>query len=370
MEEKIRELIRKHEEYKLSGINLVASENRISAPGMAALAGDMAGRYGSKWYGGSKYAIEIFEETERIARKLFKAKHVFISPISGNVCDLAVIFSLTKSGDKVAGISKEEGGYPLGFEKFDRKFYPLPVKDYVIDERKLKKIDVPLALIASSTILFPHPLKIISEKVNGVIAYDASHVLGLIAGGKFQKPLKEGADVMIASTHKSFPGPQGGIIVTNDDEIAEKISRYLLFDYEGGIGLIDNPHMNRIACLGIVIEEMIEKGKIYAENIVKNARALAKSLNEGLPIKFSEKNFTESHQILIDLPREKIEKIFKDLEKNHIFIDLIGRIGVAEATYIGMQEEDMEEISHFIVDALKGKNVKKEVIKFAIKFYA
>ncbi|MBC7081538.1 MAG: serine hydroxymethyltransferase [Thermoplasmatales archaeon] len=370
MEEKIRELIKRHEEYKLSGINLIASENRISVAGSSALASDLAGRYGNEWYGGARYAIEIFEETEKLARKLFKAKYVFINPISGNICDLAMIFSFTKCRDMVAGIPKEEGGYPFGYGKFERKFYPLPVKDYVVDEKRLKKIDVPLALVASSIILFPHPLKKISERINGVIAYDASHVLGLIAGGEFQKPLEEGADVVIASTHKSFPGPQGGIIFTNDSEVAEKISPYVSFDYEGGIALIDNPHMHRIASLGIVMEEMIKNGKKYAKNIVKNARALAKSLNEILPIKFPEKNFTESHQILIDLPKEKIEKIFKDLEKNHIFIDCIGRIGVAEATYIGMDEKDMEEISNFIVDAIRGKNVKKEVTKFAMKFYA
>ncbi|MEM1513841.1 MAG: hypothetical protein QXE46_00265 [Candidatus Thermoplasmatota archaeon] len=370
MEEKIKKLIKKHEEYKLSGINLVASENRLSSAALSALAGDLAGRYGNEWYGGARYAVEIYEETERAARKLFKAKHVFISPLSGNMCDLAVIFSFTKSGDAIAGIPKEKGGYPFGFEKFERKFYPLPVKDYVIDKDKIEKIKIPLALIASSTILFPHPLKDLREKIDGVIAYDASHVLGLIAGGKFQKPLKEGADVMIASTHKSFPGPQGGIVIADNEEIAEKISRYLLFDYEGGIGLVDNPHMHRIASLGIVIEEMIKKGRKYAENIVKNAKTLARNLNEKLPIKFPEKNFTQSHQLLIDLPKEKIEKLFKKLERNHIFIDCIGRIGVAEATYIGMKEEDMEKISHFIIDVINGKNVKKDVIKFAMKFYA
>jgi len=370
MEEKIKELIRKHEQYKLSGINLLASENRLSSSASAALASDLAGRYGNELYGGSRYAIEIYEETERAAKKLFGAKHVFIDPISGNICDLAVIFSFTKAGNKIAGIPKEGGGYPFGFKKFEREFYPLPVKDYVIDKSKLKENIFPLTLIASSTILFPHPLRELREKIKGVIAYDASHVLGLIAGGKFQQPLKEGADVMIGSTHKSFPGPQGGIVLANDDEIAEKISLYLKFDYEGGIALIDNPHLHRIASLGIVIEEMIKNGKRYAEQIVKNARALAKNLNDYLPIKFQEKNFTESHQILIDLPGERIKKIFKDLEKNHIFIDSFGRIGVAEATYMGMDEGDMEEISHFIKDAINGKNVRGDVSKFIMKFYA
>lgn len=271
----IKELIRKHEEYKLSGINLIASENRISYKALEALSSDLAGRYGDEWYGGSKYAIEIYEEVEKLARKLFKVKHAFISPLSGNMCDLAVIFSFTRVGDEIAGISKENGGYPFGYEKFERKFYPLPVKDYVIDKEKIKdtRKHFPLILIASSIILFPHPINAL-KKHGGIISYDASHVFGLIAGGKFQQPLKEGCHVMHGSTHKTLPSCQGGIILTNDDEIAEKLSEYLVFDFEKGIGLVDNAHMHKIACLGIVMEEMLEIGKEYAENVIKMQKLL------------------------------------------------------------------------------------------------
>ena len=245
---------------------------------MNALASDLAGRYGDGWYGGSKYAIEIYEKVEKLARKIFNTKHAFITPISGNICDLAIIFSFTRAGDEIVSIPKEHGGYPLSFKKFERRFYPLPMKDYVIDEEKIEERKVPLVLIASSIILFPHPLRRIAKKFDSVIAYDASHVLGLIAGGQFQQPLKEGANIMIGSPHKSFPGPQGGIVLTNDDEIAEKLAPYLLFDYEQGIGLIDNPHLNRIACLGIVMEGM--NGKHHAKQIVRNAK-----LNEGRKVR-------------------------------------------------------------------------------------
>ncbi|KAA0015329.1 MAG: hypothetical protein FE041_00330 [Thermoplasmata archaeon] len=330
-----------------------------------ALASDLAGRYGDGWYGGSKYAIEIYEKVEKLARKIFNTKHAFITPISGNICDLAIIFSFTRAGDEIVSIPKEHGGYPLSFKKFERRFYPLPMKDYVIDEEKIEERKVPLVLIASSIILFPHPLRRIAKKFDSVIAYDASHVLGLIAGGQFQQPLKEGANIMIGSPHKSFPGPQGGIVLTNDDEIAEKLAPYLLFDYEQGIGLIDNPHLNRIACLGIVMEGM--NGKHHAKQIVRNAKYLAKCLDElGIAVKYAEKGYTESHQILLDF---EAFNYFKKLEENNIFIDCIGRMGVAEATYIGMKEKEMEKIAHMMADVYKGKNVKEEASKMAREFY-
>jgi len=370
MEEEILKLIEKHEKYRRRGINLIASENVLSREALKALHCDLAGRYGSNWYGGSRYAEEIKEKVEELAKKLFNAKYAFITPLSGNICDLAVIFSFTKPFDEIAGIAKEDGGYPLGYEKFDRRFYPLPVKDYVINAEELEKIkkDFPLVLIASSIILFPHPLEAIAKKFRHNIVYDASHVLGLIAGKEFQNPLKY-CQAMIGSTHKSFPGPQGGIILTNDSWVAEKLSKYLLFDYDKGIGLVDNPHLNRIASLGIVMEEMLKNGREYAKQTIKNAKYLAKCLDElGVPIKFAEKGYTESHQILLNLGEETFN-FFKKLEENHIFIDCIGRIGTAEVTHIGVGEKEMEEIAHMIADVYKGKNVKDKAIKIAKEFY-
>ena len=364
------DLIKKHEEYRLSGINLIPSENRMNERALAALSSDLAGRYGDEWYGGSEYSIKIYEKTIKLAKKLFKVRHVIITPLSGNLCDLAAIFSFSKPGDKIAGIPKEKGGYPFGYEKFSRKLYKIPMKGYEIDVKKIKKSNISFVLLASSIFLFPHPIKKISEIFDSIIVYDASHVLGLIAGGKFQQPFEEGASVVISSTHKTFPGPQGGIVLTNDDEMNEKLEEYLLFDFDAGIGLIDNMHINRIASLGIVMEEMIEKGKNYAEQIIKNAKRLASFLHEnGLFVKYPEKEYTESHQILLDMDKKQAYKFFKELEKNKIFIDCIGRIGVAEATHIGMKEKEMDEIAEMILDVYKGKNVKKRAMELAMKFY-
>ena len=373
MEKKeIERLVERHEKHRLHGINLIPSENRIFYTARKILSSDLAGRYESEWYGGSRYAGEICERVEGLAKKLFGVRYAFITPVSGNMCDLATIFSFSRSGDKIAGIPRESGGYPFGYEKFERKFHPLPMKDFVVDEEKVDEMeeDFPLIFIASSIILFPHPLKKISKKFGGVVAYDASHVLGLIAGGKFQQPLKEGAEVMIGSTHKSFPGPQGGIVLTNERDAMERLREYLLFDYDKGIGLIDNPHVNRIASLGVVMEEMLENGREYANQIVKNAKSLASSLHQlGVAVKFSDRGFTESHQILLDMADREAGIFYKKLEENGIFIDCIGRIGVAEVTHIGMKEEEMEEIAHMIADVYKGKNVRARVEKMATSFF-
>jgi len=369
----LSDLIEQHERYRTSGLNLVASENRIIPAALDALSSDLAGRYGTGWYGGSRFASRIFEEVENLARKVFNARHAFVTPLSGNICDLAVIFSFTKSGDTVAGVPKEHGGYPFGYEKFERKFYPLPMKDYVVNTEEVKNMekDFPLTLLASSIIPFPHPVRCIRDAMRGWMAYDASHVLGLIAGGKFQQPLKEGADVMIGSTHKTFPGPQGGIVVTNSDEVAERMEKYLLFDYDEGIGLVDNPHVNRIAALGAALEEMIRNGREYASRVIRNGKHLARNLHEGgLRVRFEERDFTESHQILLDMEKEEAGRLYRKLEENGIFIDCIGRIGVAEVSHIGMKEEEMEKIAHLILDVMKGKDVREEAKKLAMEFYS
>ncbi len=372
-EESINSVVRKHERYRLNGINLIPSENFIFPEVREILSSDLAGRYESEWYGGSRYAREICQRVEEKARNLFGAKYAIITPLSGNICDLAAIFSFTKAGDTIAGIPKENGGYPFGYEKFERKFYPLPMNGYVVDGGKIEEMEkkIPLTLIASSITLFPHPVEKIKEVMGKYVVYDASHILGLIAGGSFQQPLKEGADVMIGSTHKSFPGPQGGIVLTNSRDIAEMMGKYLLFDYEEGIGLVDNPHVNRIASLGAAMEEMMRNGKEYASRVVKNARYLAKMLHEnGLRIKFEESGFTKTHQILLDMEREEAEKFYRDLEKNGIFIDCIGRIGVAEVSHIGMGKEEMEKIAHLMVDVYRGKDVRDKVKKLASRFYS
>ncbi|MEF8873308.1 MAG: serine hydroxymethyltransferase [Candidatus Thermoplasmatota archaeon] len=358
----IASLIQKHEEMREKGLNLIASENLLSDEAKRALSSDLSGRYHSDYYGGTEHIREMIDRTEALAEKLFNVEHAFIKPISGNICDLNVLFSFTNPGYKVAMIPFDNGGYPLGLKKFDRGRIDIPVKEdsYEIDVERAKSIyeeqKADLTILGASYIPFPHPVEAISSFMSEwdrPLIYDGSHVLGLIATGEFQSPLEEGADVLIGSTHKSFYGPQGGLILTDSEEYADKIREYQDIDLDTGIGLVDNPHVNRIAALGITIEEMLEDEE-YGKRVVDNAKALASSLDEsGVPVRFSEKDYTESHQIFLDMGWETSEKFCKRLEEENIFIDITGRIGVSEVTRRGLNEEDMRDIAEKIASVYK-----------------
>jgi glycine hydroxymethyltransferase len=228
-----------------------------------------------------------------------------------------------------------------------------------MDLKRVKKLisqnRVKLTILGASCILFPQPIKEISGyiKDSGYLShcvYDGAHVLGLIAHGQFQDPLREGAEVLFGSTHKSFYGPQGGIILTNSSEHAESLRNFLEIDLETGIGLVDNPHPNRIAALGIALEEMLND-RDYGTRVVQNAKALAHALDElNVPVRFRERGYTESHQILLDTDQNRAREFCYQLEKNGIFIDIGGRIGTSEVTHLGMNSKEMEEIAKYIAE--------------------
>ncbi|MFC2171268.1 hypothetical protein ACFLU6_01395 [Acidobacteriota bacterium] len=378
-ESRIGKLIEKHESIRSQGINLIASENVLSEAARKALASDLAGRYHSTWYSGVGTIQEIIKVTEELARQIFGAKHAIVMAQSGNLCDLAVLFAFTEPGDRLAMLPFEGGGYPLGTEKFHRNRLFLPIQEGCFDidldkaEALLKRNPVPLLLVGASFNVFPQPVKELKRVMRnieppGVFAYDGSHVLGLIACGQFQDPLKEGADVLVGSTHKSLFGPQGGLILTNSDELAQKLDRYLGFDIDGGLGLLDNPHVNRIAALGITLEEIIDDPG-YGMRVIENARALASALDgHGVPVRFKERGYTQSHQVFMDLTMERSEELCGHLEKVGIFIDIGARIGVAEMTRRGMGPARMADIAALIAEVYTSgpkENLKAKVRELA-----
>ncbi|MFO8110575.1 MAG: serine hydroxymethyltransferase [Thermoplasmata archaeon] len=355
--ENIAALIQKHEKIREEGLNLVASENWLSQQVKKALASDLAGRYHSNYYGGTMYTQELITTVEELAKELFDVKHALVTPLSGNICDLTVLFSFTDVDDRVAILPFTAGGYPLGLEKFQRKrvSFPNTPGTFDIDVPRCENLfqqPVALNVLGSSYIPFPHPVKEISElNPEGLTVYDGSHILGLLACGEFQRPLKEGAEILIGSTHKSFYGPQGGIILTDSYEHAEAMRFYLDVDENTGIGFVDNPHPNRIAALGAAVEEMLDH-QDYGKNIVANSKALGRALDElGIPIRFSSRDYSESHQLFFDIPAEKGPFLCQLLEEEGIFIDVSGRFGTSEVTHRGMTPEDMDEIAHKIADA-------------------
>lgn len=272
-----------------------------------------------------------------------------------------------------------------------RKFehWPFDNKEFIIDveaaKKKIKRIKPKLLVFGASRILFPAPLKElkdVADDVGAYCTYDGSHVLGLIAGKRFQDPLREGAITLFGSTHKTFPGPQGGVILSNaDEDVLRKL------DTTSIPSLFDNYHQNRVAALTIATAEMIEHGEKYAEQIVRNAKALGQALNdEGFTVVGSHKGFTETHQVLLDvrpIGREGAESS-KALAKCNIMTNrgrLPGdsnekkygavRLGVSELTRTGMDESTMAYIATLfkkcLIDNVPATIMKTEVAQLMQK---
>ncbi len=380
-------IIQLHDEYRKRVLNMQASENFLSYRVRKALASDMASRYSMLFdqevhgsfvhnaYGGTKYQEEIKEYAENKAREIFGFKFANVKPISGHIAAMTVLLSLAKRGDKIMAIPPELGGYdgysqPYMPDMFGLNFVPLDMGDMRrIDVEKIRREKPKLIILGASYIIFPYNLTEVlevAEEIRAKVVYDASHVMGLLPAG-FQEGI-ERCDAVYGSTHKSFPGPQGGIIFTNDESVAEKIEENLTWRTQ------DNYHTNRVAALAMALYEFSPVAKVYGKNVAENSKALARALEEGgLGIKYSPE-YTNSHQVLVDENSLKDEfsltppQMSEVLEENGIIVDSVGRIGTAELTWKGYGPEDIREIAGIIIAALEGEDVKEEVSRMVDKW--
>ncbi len=363
-------------------LNLLPSEN-ISSPAVRQVLGsDLANRYTSpeRFYMGTKYIDQIQTETENLAKEIFGAKYADVRPISGHSADMIVLTALASRGDKIMVVGKAYGGYPGISQDGYPKIYGLQVHEFPFD-KKVFNIDAIQAapaiererprvvVFGASMILFPHPVRALSDvchRVGANIVYDGSHVLGLIAGGQFQDPLREGADVLIGSTHKSFFGPQGGLVLSNDHGEQLRAAVHP--------AIVDNAHWNRIAALYVALNEIKKFGKRYAEQVVRNSKALAKALDEhGVRLIGKDQGFTQSHQVIVDVPSE-VEgiRLAQRLEEANLIVDVGIRIGSSEETRRGMREPQMNEIGELIARVWIGnenpKKIRREVLRLRRDF--
>ncbi|MBS7647250.1 MAG: hypothetical protein QXK93_03460 [Candidatus Bathyarchaeia archaeon] len=384
MIDKILGLVEKHEKWRgKECLNLIPSENVMSPIVRGLLASELGHRYTARdrFYMGTKFIDEIEQYGEELAKEVFGAEIADLRPLSGHIADLTFLACFTKPGDTLMCLSPEDGGYPGLWENglaglLGLKAVPLPFsrENMKVETEKAKEIikrEKPKLLIfGASLILFPHPVKElagVAQENGAVVGFDGSHVLGLIAGKQFQDPLRDGAQALFGSTHKSFFGPQGGIILANKEH-GELIKAKIYPRF------VDNAHWNRIAALTLALAEMKCFGKEYAKQVIRNAKALAKALHENsFPVKCSKIGFTESHQVIMDFGGyDQGRKVAEKLQKANIIVDCVVRIGTCEVTRRGMKENEMVKIAEFIKRiALDGENpetVRRDVIRLCSDF--
>jgi len=363
---RLENAIKQHESWRMGEcLNMIASENFSSPQSRGMLVTDFGNRYTApdRFYRGARFMDEVQALAEEVARKVYNAKFADVRPTSGHAADLAVILTLVNRGDKMVSVGIENGGYPgishvglgkiLGLKNlyfaFDEQNVNIDAKAtrHLLEQEKPK-----LIVFGSSFIPFPQPVREVSSMVehDAVCVYDGSHVMGLLAGGEFQDPLREGCSMLLGSTHKSLPGPQGGLILGNNEEIFKRVSSQI------HPGIIDNVHWNRVAALAVSLMEMMQFGKAYAQAVVKNSQALGKGLaDRGIGVRGAARGYSKSHQVLLECDKSKGELYGKRLEEANIIIDNGGRVGTSEVTRMGMGPAEMDQIAELMTLVIQGR---------------
>ncbi|EZQ06922.1 MULTISPECIES: serine hydroxymethyltransferase [Acidianus] len=379
-------------------INLIASENVMSPTAEAVYMSDFMARYAEgkpykRFYQGTKYADEIEVLAMNLMNDITPAKFSDLRPISGTIANAAVFRVLGNPGDKALIAPVQAGSHvshtkfgtlgTLGIEHIEMP-YDKDRMNVDVDKagKMIEEIRPKFVVLGGSLYLFPHPTKELSpyvKSVNAKLVYDAAHVYGLIVGKVWSNPLDEGADYMTTSTHKTFPGPQGGSILSNNEEDFKKVSR-TIFPW-----FVSNHHLHRLPATAVALIEMKYYGKEYATQIIKNAKKLAEALAErGFNVIGEHLGYTKSHQTAVDVRKfGGGAKVAKLLESANIIVnknllpydspesvnDPSGiRIGVQEMTRFGMKEGEMEEIAdlfkQIVVENRDINEMKKKVSEF------
>jgi len=408
--DKIKSLEDRHTSWRRNCLNMIASENVKSHDVTARLMSDFGNRYVNayapvlssewklldevRWYEGLDYIQRVEKICYDLMRRVFRAEFADYRPISGEIAVVSNWFAFSNVNDVVMRRSRADGGHGLldGLAATtNRKVIDLPfdAREYAIDvdecNKRIREASPKVIYCGGSNMLFPEPLREISDaakETGAYMIYDGSHVMGLIASGKFQDPLREGVTSLFGSTHKTLPGPQGGLTVSNAGiEIAERLDRTLLGS------LIDNYHQNRVAALAVALVEILRFGTQYAAQIVSNSKALGTSLHEeGFSVLCEHKGFSASHQVLIDVSKLKVDAKMaaEKLARSNIIANrcpLPGdpsdrargiRVGVQEMTRVGMMESEMTHIGELfrrcLIDGVRPQLLKKEVTSFRRRF--
>ena len=382
------------------GLGMIASENIVSPMVQKIVSSDLHGRYAEglpykRYYQGCGDFDTIEELGINLAKKLFNVPFANIQSTSGTVSNIAALKALAKPGDDITAVSTADGGHisharmgAVGLRDLNLSTYPWDEErmepDIDASAKLIREVAPKIALFGQSVFLFPTPLRELADaahEVGSKVMYDGAHVLGLIAGGCFQDPLHEGADIMTGSSHKTFPGPQGGFILSSSED--EKFQRKLnnaVFP-----GTCSSYHLHHVAGKVVALSEFIEYGEELSKNTVANAQAFAGALAaEGFDVLAESRGYTASHQVLTrhgELDSGAGAKAADLLEKAGIITNmnmLPGdtkamtpsglRLGVQELTRVGMGTDEMTDVARFyarvLIENEDPASVKNDVREF------
>ena len=384
------------------GIELIASENFVSKAVMEAAGSVFTNKYAEgypekRYYGGCAKADTVEQLAIDRLKKIFGAKFANVQPHSGSQANMGVYVSLLEAGDKILGMGLSSGGhlthgYKINFsgKNYVGIEYGLNPETEMLDYDEIRRLAIqekPQIIVAGasaySRVIDFKKFREIADEVGAYLMVDMAHIAGLVAAGEHPNPM-EYADIVTSTTHKTMRGPRGGIILTNNEEIAKKIDKAIFPGIQGG------PLMHIIAAKAVAFKEALSpEFKEYQKQVVKNAKAMADALVKGGLRIVS--GGTDNHLMLVDLrpkgvtgkmAEEGLEKAGITCNKNSIpndpekpFITSGIRLGTPAITARGMKEDEAVQIAEMIIKVLENVNddekiaeVKNEVLKLAEKF--
>ena len=388
-------------EYKRQArnIELIASENIVSEAVMAAMGSVLTNKYaegypGKRYYGGCECVDEVENLAIHRVCQLFGAKYANVQPHSGAQANMAVYQALCKPGDTVLGMSLDNGGHLTHGSPVNQSGLLYNIVPYGVDEnglidydalRELAKKEQPKMIIAGAS-AYPRAIDFekfaeIAHEVGAYLFVDMAHIAGLVAAGLHQSPIPY-ADVVTTTTHKTLRGPRGGVILTNDEELAKKFDKAIFPGTQGGP--LEHVIAAKAVCFG---EALRPEFKAYQQNVVTNARVLADALQkQGFDLV---SGGTDNHLMLIDLRKtgvtgkelqRRLDEVYITANKNAIpndpespFVTSGMRIGTPAVTTRGFGAPEMLRIAEFIWQAAtdfdnKANDIRRNVRDICVNF--
>ncbi len=397
------EAVKRNEEWRGERcLNLLAPEAPTSPMVRALLSSEIGTRAAeghigrvNRWFAGTQYIDEVESLCVELLKTAFRcnyADHRLMGSMLGN---MTVYHALVQPGDVIMSAPQPFGGHssnrsdgPAGTRGLRIFDVPFNMDELEVDldgfAKQARQHKPKLVVMGMSMTLFPLPVREMSQIIaewSGKLIYDGAHQAGLIAGGQFQDPLREGAVVLTGSAGKTFSGPQSGMIMWNDPDLTKPLTDAIF------PALAATHQVNRVVALAVSAAEMIEYGNFYMAQIVKNSKALGKALDErGIPVLCAHKGYSQSHQVILRVKQyggglevaHRLAKANIITNKNLVPEDKPEdwdrpsglRLGTIEVTRLGMNEKDMETIADFIARVLVEQDppelVGEDVIDFRL----